>query len=383
MSTRPITLGRVAAIPVRLHWSWLLLSGLLIAVLRPTYAAAACGGLQPCGLDLGLATLLAALLGVSVLLHELGHALVAARLRVPVRSITLFAFGGVAETEAEAPDPTADLAIALAGPAVNLLLAFGAGLLWWGRGAPLSGDPVALLAVHLGLANALLTLFNLLPGYPMDGGRVVRAALWFLNDDPLPATQGAAQVGRACGVLLGLAGLGVALAARQPAVALWAVVVGVFLYRIATVSYRTLVIERALQGVSVNDLMQRRLHTVSPSLSLEQFVARFVLGQAETGFAVVEPPAQPDGDPLLLGMITLRNLRRFTTTQWSERLVSEAMTPAESLPALTPATAALDALFALNASADGLLPVREGPHLVGMLRHRDLAIFVQMQNARR
>jgi CBS domain-containing protein len=288
----------------------------------------------------------------------------------------------VAEVDAEAPGPGAELAIAVAGPAVSLLIAGAAGLLWWLRGGPLSGDALTLLAAHLALANTIMALFNLLPGYPMDGGRVLRAALWFLNDDLLPATRSAAQVGRACGILLGLGGLAVAVAAREPMVALWAAVVGFFLYRTATASYHQMLLQLALHGVSVADLMQRRLRTVTGVLTLEQFVARYVLGQSETGFAVVEPSADLDEDPLLLGLITLRNLRRFTTAQWSERMVAEAMTPAAQVASLAPGTSAFDALYALNATPDGLLPVLEGPRLVGILRHRDMAVFVQVQLAR-
>lgn len=377
------SLGRVATIPVRLHWSWLLVFAALVAVVRPSYARFACAGRAPCGADVGLAALMAALIGASVLLHELGHALVARRLTVPVHGITLFGFGGVAEMDAESPHPGADLAIAVAGPAVSLLIAAAAGLVWWARGGPADLDSLALLAAHVALANGAIALFNLLPSYPMDGGRVLRAALWFLDDDRLPATRTAAEVGRACGVAVGLVGVTVAVAIRQPLVAVWAAVVGAFLFRSASTSHRQALIQTALHGVTVGDLMQRRLRTVAADLSVEQFVARYVLGQSETGFAVVEPPEEADGDPRLLGVITLRNLRRFTTAQWSERRVAEVMTPAAQVRALAPATSAFEALYALDASPDGLLPVTEGPRLVGILRHRDLALFVQMQMARR
>lgn len=382
MFSRAITLGRIAAIPIRLHWSWLIIFSLLVAALRPIYAQRACATLAPCGSDFLLAALMAVLVGVSVLLHELGHALMAQRFRVPVQSITLFAFGGVAEVEAESPTPGAEFAIAVAGPAASLVIAASTSGFWWLAGGLNSSGPLAALVVHVALANTIMALFNLLPGYPMDGGRVLRAVLWFLNDDLLPATRAAAQVGRACGVSLGLGGIVLALAAGQPLVALWTAVVGMFLYRTASASYRQLLLQTALRGVHVADLMQRRLRTVSRDLTLEQFVARYLLGQAETGFAVVEPP-EGDNDPLLLGMITLRNLRPFTTGQWANRQVGEAMTPARSLTALTPQLTAFDALYALNDSPDGLLPVTEDGYLVGLLRRRDVALFVQVQMARR
>jgi Zn-dependent protease len=383
MAPRTLTLSRIAQIPIRLHWSWLGIFCLLVLVLRPAYAATLCDGAATCGRDLSLAALMGVLFGASVLLHELGHALVATRLTMPVRGITLFAFGGMAEVEGEAPNPGAELAIAVAGPAVNLLIAVGAGLLWWSRsdlGAP---DALMVLAAHLALANAILALFNLLPGYPMDGGRVLRATIWFLNDDLLPATRIAAQIGRACGIAVGLGGAALAVAARQPQVALWSLVVAVFLHRSASTSYRQLLVESLLRDVSVADLMQRRLRTVGRELTLEQFVARFVLGQAETGFAVVEPIDGNEDELRLLGLITLRSLRRFTTSQWAVRSVGEAMTPASQVAALAPESSAFDALYALRDSPDGLLPVTEGTRLVGILRQRDLAVFMQVQMARR
>lgn len=385
MGTRSLTLGRIAAIPIRLHWSWALIFGMLIIALRPVYAFYACAGRGPCGADLGLAAAMALLIGASVLLHELGHALVARRLAVPVQSITLFAFGGVAEVEVESPGPGAEFAIAVAGPAVSLLISAVAGLLAWLIPQPGATLPLLpLLAGHLAAANAIMALFNLLPGYPMDGGRVLRATLWFLGDELLPATRLAAQIGRACGAAIGIGGLAFGIAVAQPIAALWSALIGYFLFRTASGSYRQTLLQTVLNGVNVGDLMQRRFRTVTRELTLEQFVARYVLGQSETGFAVVEEdPSSPDADPVLLGMMTLRNMRRFTTAQWALKRVGEAMTPLAQLPALSPQLPAFDALFLLNDNPDGLLPVADGLRLVGILRRRDVAIFIQVQMARR
>lgn len=376
MFNRTLTIGRVATIPIRLHWSWLVIFAMLAGALQPVYSLHTCGG-GSCGAGLAMAALMATLVGGSVLLHELGHALVARRLLVPVTSITLFAFGGVAEVGAESPSPEAEFAIAVAGPAVSLLIAAGATLVWWAY----AGASVAVLAAHLAAANLIMALFNLLPGYPMDGGRVLRATLWYLSDDLLPATRLAAQVGRVCGWLLGLGGIALAFATRAPLAGLWAGLIGYFLYRTASVSYRQQLLQLALRDVRVGDLMQRRLRTVTPELTLEQFVARYVLGQAETCFAVVE--RADDEASRLLGMMTLRELRRFSTGQWTSLLVGEAMTPAERVATLAPQTTALDALEALGTSPDGVLPVVEGGLLVGLLRQRDLAVFVQVHLARR
>lgn len=382
MLQRSITLGRIAAIPIRLHWSWVGIFILLVASLQPVYAGYACGGRAVCGADLALAALMAALIGASVLLHELGHALTALRLTVPVQSITLFALGGVAEVDAEAPGPGAELAIAVAGPAVSLLIAVVGGLLWWVGGLA-EADLLGALAAHLALANAVMAVFNLLPGYPMDGGRVLRATLWYLSDDMLPATRAAAQVGRVCGALLGAGGVALGLLARSPLLALWAGVIGFFLHRTASGSFRQVLLQSILRDVQVADLMQRRFRTVAPDLTLDLFVARYVLGQSETGFAVVSADEADSPAPTLLGLISLRNLRRHTTAEWSSRLVRDSMTPADQLRCVGPQAAVIDALYQLNAGPDELIPVTDGPRLLGLLHRRDVAVYVQVQMARR
>lgn len=379
MLKQQLQVGHIAAIPIRLHWSWPLLFGLLIVALRPIYTRHACVDAGLCGHDLTLAALMAGLIGASVLIHELGHALVARRLTVPVQSITLFAFGGMAEADSEAPSPGIEFAIALAGPAANLLIAAGGGLIWWGATSGGLRLP-SLLAAHLAVANLILALLNLLPGYPMDGGRVLRAVLWFLGDDWLPATRFTAQIGRACGVALSFGGSLLALLFRLPALAVWALLVGGFLYRTAHLSYRQILLQGALRGVAVGDLMQRRVRTVAPDLNLDQFVARYVIGQSETSFAVVVGAA--DGGSRLQGMINLRALRRFTNASWATHTVAAAMAPLGQAAILTPQTPVIDVIQRLNDSPDGLLPVVDGEQFVGLLRARDVAVFIQVQLAR-
>lgn len=384
MFRRALTLGHVATIPIRIHWSWLIVFALLIGALGPIYTqyTSAPGAW-------GLAALMGLLICGSVLLHELSHALVAQRYAVTVRSITLFALGGAAEVQDESPSPGSEFAIAVAGPAISLLVALTCGLLSWGAG--IIHTPyyriTSVLALHLGLANAIMAVFNLLPGYPMDGGRILRATLWFLADDVLSATRIAAYVGQVCGALLGVAGVALAIVTAQPFVALWMSLIGFFLYRTAVNSYSHLVTHMTLTGVRVADLMQRSCRTVSPEITLEQFVARYVLGQSDQGFPVVSAALTSNPDtsspelsqpPVLLGMMTLRNLRRFTMREWPFTRVGEAMTPMHYVRVVSPSWNAFDALSLMREMQVDLLPVTDGPHFVGILRRRDLAIYVQM-----
>jgi CBS domain-containing protein len=154
--------------------------------------------------------------------------------------------------------------------------------------------------------------------------------------------------------------------------------VGYFLTRSAAAGYRQLVLQRTLHGIAVADLMQRVYRAVAPELPLDQFVGRFVLGQTDQGFPVLRQP-EHDEPQLLLGMMTLRDLRRFTFNEWALTRVGEAMTPAHRVPALTPEMAAREAFRTLLESGEEQLPVIEGGTLLGMLRRRDLVRYIQMR----
>ncbi|MCG8349874.1 MAG: M50 family metallopeptidase [Chloroflexales bacterium] len=413
-----MTIGSIAAIPVRIHWSWLIIFGLLIGSMGPLYAPVACSPAALCGAAWTLAAVVSLLVAVSVLLHELGHALAAQRCAVKVQSITLFALGGMAEVRAESPNPRADFVIAIAGPAVSLILAVICGLAWWVVGNTTFSSSfmaIVLVLAHLAFANAIMAVFNMLPGYPMDGGRVLRAILWFLGNDLLSATRIAALMGQLCGGLLGILGIVLAFSTGEVFVAFWMGVIGFFLFRTADTSYRQLVLHTALTDVQVTDLMQRTFRFVSPDLTLEQFVARYVLGQTEQGFPVIRnsavdtnslseiepggiypPPsdraesldsfAKSESDPdrpLLLGMITLQDMRQFTIREWPFTYVGTAMTPFDRLHSIPFNWSAADALHMMTETHADLLPVTDGPYLLGILRRRDLVVYIQNVLVRR
>jgi Zn-dependent protease len=364
-----LTVGRVAGLPIRVHWSWLAVLLIVVGLLSQIYAGVATGA----GAWL-LAIAAGVLLCVSVVLHELGHALVARRYRFAVRSITLLAIGGVAEIDTESTTPTQELLVAIAGPIVSLLLALVGALVWWRS----PWAPLSLLALHLALTNGLMAIFNLLPGYPMDGGRVLHATLWFLTDEDLPAARVASIAGRVCGwVLIAIAAC-YAVITGDPISATWMGLVGYFLTRSAVTGYRQLVLQRTLHGISVADLMQRAYRAVAPELPLDQFVGRYVLGQVEQGFPVLRLP-DDDQPQRLLGMMTLRNLRRFSFKEWTFTHVGEAMTPAHQICTLTPEMAAREAFRTLLESGEEQLPVIDGEALLGILRRSDLIRYIQMR----
>jgi Zn-dependent protease len=366
MFSRALSIGSVGGVSIRLHWSWLGALLLLIVALSQIYDRGADGSVAWL-----LACAAALLLFASVVLHELGHALVARRYGLPVHAITLFALGGVTEIADAPPEPVRDFLVAVAGPVVSLLLALLGGLAWWAVHAPLD-----LLLLQLALTNGAIVLFNLLPGYPLDGGRALWAVVAFLTDDELIAARAAALAGRICGwVLLGGA-VFYAFATADLLNGLLVAAVGYFLIRNAAIGYRQFVLRRMLSGVAVADLMQRVFRAVAPDLPLDQFVGRYVLGQLDQGFPVLQLPDIDSPQPLL-GMMTLRDLRRFQLSEWAFTHVGEAMTPFHRLRALPPGMPAGEAFRTLLESGEEQLPVLDGATLLGVLRRRDLLRYIE------
>jgi Zn-dependent protease len=374
MLRRAIPIGTIAGVPIRCHWSWvatLLLATVLLRALYAGYASA------PGAWAMAVAAAL--LLCVSVLLHEFGHALMARWYHLSVGGITLFALGGAAEVADAPPEPVRDLLIAVSGPAANLALALVGGVVWWTVGS----RPIAVLALHLALTNAVMVVFNLLPGSPLDGGRVLWAVMTFLTDDELFAARAAALAGRVCGWALVVSGLLYTAGASDLLNGTWMALIGYFLTRSAALSYRRFVVQRLLSGVLVADLMQRAFRAVAPDLPLDQFVGHYVLGQIDQGFPVLSRP-EADAPQPLLGMITVRNLRRFQLKEWSLTHVGEAMTPMHRLLALPPEMPAGEAFRTLLESGEEQLPVTDGATFLGVLRQRDLLGYLERaRDARR
>ncbi|HEU5101220.1 MAG TPA: site-2 protease family protein [Roseiflexaceae bacterium] len=369
MLTRALPISSIGGIAIRLHWSWVVSLLLVVAALGQIYGETLSSGeawLTACAAAL--------LLCASVILHELGHALVARHYGLTVHAVTLFALGGVTEIADAPPEPVRDFLVAIAGPAVSLLLTLLGGLAWW-----FAHEAMALVLLHMALTNGAIVLFNLLPGYPLDGGRALWAVIAFLTDDELAAARVAALIGRVCGWVLLAGGALYALANTDLLGGLLVGAMGYFLIRNATIGYRQFVLRRMLSGVQVSDLMQRVFRAVAPELPLDQFVGRYVLGQTDQGFPVVQRPDTDSPQPLL-GMMTLRDLRRFQLSEWAFTYVGEAMTPFHRLRVLPPGMAAGEAFRTLLESGEDQLPVLEGATLLGVLRRRDLISYIERRS---
>lgn len=323
----------------------------------------------------------ACLFFVSILVHELSHALVGRVRGIPVNAITLFVFGGVAQLEREPHDWRAELWMAIAGPITSLVL----GMLCVVLGGTLAGpvdlgdgerafaalNPVATLLLWLGPVNIILAVFNLVPGFPLDGGRVLRAVLWGVTGDLLRATQWASKLGQGFAWCLMILGVGMMLGLRVPVFGsglipgMWMAFIGWFLNNAALTSYRQLLVREALEDVPVSRLMRRDLAAVSAETRLDVLVDEFLMAGDQRAFPVTD-------DGVLLGLACLEDIRRIPRDAWHSTFVRDIMTRAEQLSTISTDSDAAEALQRLSREGINQLPVVDNGELKGLIQREDI-----------
>ncbi len=325
---------------ITIHPSWLLIFALLVIWLATVGGPSAGRGL-PDAARWVLAPIVAALFFASVLTHELAHAYVARARGVRVDEVMLFIFGGAARLDRDAPTPRSEVVITIAGPIASAILGLillGAGLSLGGMdgmSASIASDTLA----GLGVINVLLAGFNLIPGFPMDGGRLLRAILWARTGDFLRATRLATLVGRGFAYLLIGVGLAVALSGGGGIVfGVWTAVIGWFLHQASERSYRRVELAHIVEGVAVRDVMDRQYSVVNPNLTLDTFVDQHLLGS--TGATIY--PVTVDG--MLAGTVELRQVRRVPRADWTKTRIADVMSRQEALWTLTEPQPAMEAL---------------------------------------
>jgi Zn-dependent protease/CBS domain-containing protein len=383
-------IGRLFGVNIYLDWSWLFifllvtwnLAAGVFPSLHPDWSVAMYWGM-------GLAA--SVLFFASVLAHELAHAVVAQASGLPVRSITLFIFGGAATIEREPTSPGTEFRIAVVGPLTSIVLGVLATLagVWLSSGAVTGAPtveqalanlgPLSTLLLWLGPINIVLGVFNLVPGFPLDGGRVLRSLLWAASGNLRQATRWAAWVGQAVAWLFIITGIAMIFGVQVPFFGtgfisgLWLAFIGWFLNSAAVQSYRQVVVDDMLEGVPVARLMRREAPTVTPNLSISQLVDDFVLKTDERAFPVVE------GDRLA-GLVCLEDVRQVPRTAWDTTPVSQIMTPASQLAVVEPRDDASKAVQQLGQRDVRQIPVVQDGHVVGMLRRRDVLRWLQLQS---
>jgi Zn-dependent protease/CBS domain-containing protein len=370
MFGRRFELFKLFGFAIRVDPSWLILAVLLTW----SYGGQAFPALHP-GLPprtywaMGAAMTLG--LFASIVLHELAHALVARHYGMEMKGITLFIFGGVAEMTDEPPSAEAEFMMAVAGPAASVLIAGSLVLLYLAGG--ISHWPLAVTAVlqQLAFVNAMLVAFNVVPAFPLDGGRVLRAILWHWKKDLRWATRIAARLGSGFGaVLIALGVVGVVSGAY--AAGIWSALIGLFLRGAAAMSYQQLLLRRTLEGEPVRRFMRADPIVVPRAISVRQLVEEFVYRHHHKMFPVV------DGERLV-GCVTTRRLKELPTEEWDRQSVGAVAEPCGPENTVAPDSDAMEALSLMNRSRASRLMVVDGERLVGILALKDLLRFFSLK----
>lgn len=361
-------LGSVLGFEIRIDYSWFVIFFLILWSLSAGFFPGAVpdrsGGIY---LAMGVAGTL--LFFASLLAHELSHSVVARTKGIEVEGITLFIFGGMARTKLDSEDPGDEMLIAGVGPLMSFVLAglFQA-LAWTGRQAGWS-PAVTEVASYLAFINLLLAVFNLLPGFPLDGGRLFRAAVWKSTGDLNKATRWASEGGKWLGY--GLMALGF-LQAFAGAVlgGLWFVFIGWFLRGTAEMSFQQHTLRRALQGVTAGTIMSEDPETVPPELTIRDLVDEHLLRSRYQSFPVVEAG-------WVRGLVTLDQVKAHPRERWGETRVSEIMTPADAGLVVSPSEEMVEVLGRMrDTGTRRVLVVRDG-RLVGIVSSSDVTRWVQ------
>jgi len=365
MARHNIPLGRILGIPIGVDYSWFIIFLLLTWMLAGSYYPAEFANWSP-ALYWIMGAITAIMLFVSVLLHELGHSVLALRYKIPVRSITLFLFGGVAQIGAEPPSAIAEFLIAIAGPLVSLGLA-----VFFYAIQPAVGaiEPLFGLAEYLAYINLALVLFNLIPGYPLDGGRVFRAIMWRITGNMRRATLIAGNVGRVFAYLFIFAGVWQIFRGNFGG-GLWIAFIGWFLDNAASAQVQQLAVQGMLAGHNVGQAMSRHCVSVPESMTLQQLVDDHILGGGQRCFLVNQGHRT-------VGMMTLHRIQEVPRTDWSTTNASQVMIPVEQLKRTTPEAELWSALQQMDRDGVNQLPVIQDNHIVGMLSREDVISFLR------
>lgn len=377
-----IHLMRIGGVEIRLDWSLLIIVALVtislgngvLARWHPEWSA----------LTIWTTAVAAAiLLLVSVLLHELAHALVGRRHGIEIKRITLFVFGGMSHLEGEPHAWRAELWMAIVGPIVSLLIG---GICIGIASAALAGEgalaaeplaairelgPGATLMLWLGPVNMVLALFNVVPAFPLDGGRVVRAIIWGATGNFARATRLASVLGQAFGWALIAAGVAMMLGLTVPIFGtglvggLWISLIGWFLHNAAIMSYRQAQLGEALAGVRVGEIMKTEFATVPADLPVQTLVDDYLMSREQRCYPVV------DGRELS-GIVCLDDLRHMRRADWPAARTREIMTPADRLVTMSPGTPANEALTALTNRRVNQLPIVDHGEIKGLLSREDI-----------
>lgn len=365
-----LRIGRIAGIVVGLHYSWILIAVVLTGSFGG-YFYDSHPDWQP-RVIWSVSMIIALLFFASIVLHELAHALVARAFGIPVRTITLFALGGVAQIEREAASPAAELWMGVAGPLTSGTLGWACAELasWWdAQTVPMLMTPSVAILTSLSSLNFMLAVFNLIPGFPLDGGRILRAALWWFSGDGDRATRLSARVGQAVALTLFAFGVWQFLAVEGIG-GVWLALLGWFLLDAATAAHSQVEMLAGLRGLRVADVMRHECQKIPADTTIQRFADEYVLGTGERCFVV-----EDRGD--LTGLITPADLKQIDRSRWNDLTVEAVKRPLHQMRAVSPDTPVVQALEKMGRADVNQLPVVSGGRLEGVLSRGHILQLLQ------
>ncbi len=369
-----IRIARLLGIDIRIHFSWFLIFFIVVLSLADSFGAENVTWSDT--KSFVIAVIAAVLFFLSVLGHEFAHALVARRFGMDVSSITLFVLGGVANLAKEPPSAISEFLMAAAGPATSIVIGligialavFAPSLI---QSAP-ALQPIQPVAKYIGTINLYLAVFNLLPGFPLDGGRVFRSIVWGILKDRLAATRIAARGGQVVAGLLVLAGVVLAFRLDATINGLWLAFIAYFLWNAATSTLQQERITSVVSGAKVGPLMTTDFKSTPPGVMVGQVIRDLVLPMNLRAIPVVS------GDRFV-GLVAIGDLRKVDQARWAETPVEAVMTPASEFPTVSPDDPLSTALERFGATDLPLLAVIKDGRLVGVLYREAVIGYVRMQ----
>jgi Zn-dependent protease/CBS domain-containing protein len=365
-----VKLGRIAGISIGLHYSWFIIALLIALSLGEHFRM-----VNPRWSDTTIwsaAILTSVLFFLALLLHELAHSLLAKARGLRVREITLFALGGVSQIESEAPDAKGEFWIAIVGPITSVVIGvvlIGLARLLGVRFGTEPNSPVAAVLLWLGYINIALALFNMIPGYPLDGGRVLRAVIWAITKNADRSTKLASQIGKVVAFLIILLGLFQFFTQRGNFGGLWLAFIGWFLLDAARTTYAQVGLTSALRGRRVAEIMDRNCPTVEAYLNLQDFVDQYLLQSGLRGYVVVQ-------NQEIVGLITPHEVKNVPRDLWPQTSIQAAMLPLSQVRTVSPETPALQALEMMGRNDINQLPVVSDGHLEGIFSRTHVVRFL-------
>jgi len=371
MFGKRIDLFKLLGFQVRMDPSWIIIA-VLVAWSLST-------GLFPFQYE-GLSTRTYWIMGIvgalglflSIIVHEFAHSLVARKYGMPMKGITLFIFGGMAEMSNEPPSPKAEFMMAAVGPVSSIFIA-GVFYAMYAAGASAGmSRPVNGVVHYLAFINALLAAFNVIPAFPLDGGRVLRSILWAIKGNLRWATRISSWIGSSFGILLIILGIFTFFGGNFIG-GMWWFLIGMFLHSAAKMSYQQLLTRRALEGESVRRFMKTDPVTVSPDMTVERLVEDYVYVFHHKMYPVVSD------DDRLKGCVTTRQIKEVPRDQWKQKRVGEIKISCSEDNTISPDTDAIEALSLMNRTATSRLMVTEGDRLAGVVSLKDMLKFLSLR----